>query len=54
MSETKCYRPKGHEGDCGEPISDAEDEDRILYGSCGPWDEPTGVIYAGVKTTWSE
>lgn len=42
---TPCYRPKGHTGDCGEPIDQAEDEQRILYGACGPFPAFVGAIY---------
>lgn len=42
----RCYRPHGHEGDCGEPLDQTEAEDAILHGSHGPHPEPTGVMYA--------
>jgi hypothetical protein len=42
---TECYRPRNHDGPCGEPMTDAEDDERILSGRCGAR-TPTGVLYA--------
>ena len=42
----ECYRPTGHEGEHGEPASDAEDDARILFGRCGARDMPLGVLHA--------
>ena len=43
---SKCYRPKEHQGKCGEPLDQREDEARILYGRCGAPPMPTRVMYA--------
>lgn len=42
----QCYRPKAHQGNCGEPIDEDEDEQRILYGRCGAPPAPTAILYA--------
>jgi len=41
----RCYRPKEHQGQCGEPLDQREEEDRILYGRCGGPPCVTGILY---------
>lgn len=42
---SRCYRPSGHSGPCGEVVTMAEFDEGTLYGRCGAV-PPRGVLTA--------
>ncbi len=44
---SKCYRPKDHQGEHGDPLTQDEDDERILFGRCGASPMPTRIMNAG-------